>query len=88
VAQAVLDVEVVKRAVQLACRAPSVHNSQPWHWVAEGAVLHLFVDRQRWVHSADRSGREAIISCEGCPRPPSRITMIAAGWQAHIQAIP
>ena len=31
--QAVLDVEVVKRAVQLACRAPSVHNSQPWHWV-------------------------------------------------------
>ena len=43
--QAVLDVEVVKRAVQLACRAPSVHNSQPWRWVAEGAGLHLFVDR-------------------------------------------
>jgi predicted transcriptional regulator len=87
VPQAVLDAEVVKRAVQLACRAPSVHNSQPWHWVAEGAVLQLFVDRQRWVHSADRSGREAIISC-GAVLDHLRIAMVAAGWQAHIERFP
>ena len=85
--QAVLDVEVVKRAVQLACRAPSVHNSQPWRWVAEGAGLHLFVDRRRWVHSADRSGREAIISC-GAVLDHLRIAMVAAGWQAHIERFP
>lgn len=85
--QAVLDVEVVKRAVQLACRAPSVHNSQPWRWVAEGARLHLFVDRCRWVHSADRSGREAIISC-GAVLDHLRIAMVAAGWQAHIERFP
>jgi hypothetical protein len=85
--QAVLDVEVVKRAVQLACRAPSVHNSQPWRWVAEGAGLHLFVDRCRWVHSADRSGREAIISC-GAVLDHLRIAMVAAGWQAHIERFP
>jgi len=87
VPQAVLDVEVVKRAVQLACRAPSVHNSQPWRWVAEGAGLHLFVDRCRWVHSADRSGREAIISC-GAVLDHLRIAMVAAGWQAHIERFP
>jgi hypothetical protein len=85
--QAVLDMEVVKRAVQLACRAPSVHNSQPWRWVAEGAGLHLFVDRCRWVHSADRSGREAIISC-GAVLDHLRIAMVAAGWQAHIERFP
>lgn len=85
--QAVLDVEVVKRAVQLACRAPSVHNSQPWRWVAEGAGLHLFVDRCRWVHSADRSGREAIISC-GAVLDHLRVAMVAAGWQAHIERFP
>ncbi|MGO9030933.1 Acg family FMN-binding oxidoreductase [Mycobacterium sp.] len=79
--------EVVKRAVQLACRAPSVHNSQPWRWVAEGAGLHLFVDRCRWVHSADRSGREAIISC-GAVLDHLRIAMVAAGWQAHIERFP
>src|SRR5271163_1288615 len=69
--QAVLDMEVVKRAVQLACRAPSVHNSQPC----------------RWVHSADRSGREAIISC-GAVLDHLRIAMVAAGWQAHIERFP
>jgi hypothetical protein len=87
VPQAVLDVEVVKRALQLACRAPSVHNSQPWHWVFEGAVLDLFVDRRRWVHSADRSGREAIISC-GAVLDHLRVAMVAAGWQAHIERFP
>jgi predicted transcriptional regulator len=87
VPQAVLDVEVVKRAVQLACRAPSVHNSQPWHWVFEGAVLDLFVDRRRWVRSADRSGREAIISC-GAVLDHLRVAMVAAGWQAHIERFP
>jgi hypothetical protein len=85
--QAVVDVAVVKRAVHLACRAPSVHNSQPWRWVAEGAGLHLFVDRCRWVHSADRSGREAIISC-GAVLDHLRIAMVAAGWQAHIERFP
>ncbi|HTY29480.1 MAG TPA: hypothetical protein VMD51_15260, partial [Mycobacterium sp.] len=27
---------MMANAVELACRAPSVHNSQPWHWVLEG----------------------------------------------------
>ena len=34
---ALLDADVLRAAVQLACRAPSLHNSQPWQWVAEGA---------------------------------------------------
>jgi hypothetical protein len=81
------DIEVVKKAVLLACRAPSVHNSQPWRWVSEGAVLHLFVDRRRWVHSADRSGREAIVSC-GAVLDHLRVAMVAAGWQANIDRFP
>ncbi|BBY08256.1 hypothetical protein MNVI_35740 [Mycobacterium noviomagense] len=82
-----MDIEVVKSAVLLACRAPSIHNSQPWRWVSEGAVLHLFVDRRRWVRSADRSGREAIISC-GAVLDHLRIAMIAAGWQSSIDRFP
>lgn len=38
--------ELLKEAVRLACRAPSVHNSQPWRWVAEGGTLRLFLDRR------------------------------------------
>lgn len=85
--QTMLDSEVVKEAVLLACRAPSVHNSQPWHWVAKGAGLGLFVDRRRWVHTADPSGREAIISC-GAVLDHLRIAMMAAGWQTHIDRLP
>lgn len=29
-AQALLGREVIVKTIQLACRAPSVHNSQPW----------------------------------------------------------
>jgi hypothetical protein len=83
----VLDSEVVKNAVLLACRAPSVHNSQPWRWVFADAVLQLFADPHRWVFSADRSGREALISC-GAVLDHLRIAMVAGGWQAHIDRFP
>ena len=82
-----VDVEVISSALRLACRAPSVHNSQPWRWVSENAVLHLFVDRRRRVDVADRSGREAIISC-GAVLDHLRVAMVAAGWQAHIARFP
>jgi len=85
--QMTLDLEVVTRAVLLACRAPSVHNSQPWRWVSEGGGLHLYVDRTRWLKNTDRSGREALISC-GAVLDHLRVAMAAAGWQAHIKRFP
>jgi hypothetical protein len=27
-----VDIDILRNAVQLACRAPSLHNSQPWQW--------------------------------------------------------
>lgn len=81
------DSQLLKKAVQLACRAPSVHNSQPWRWVAEDGVLRLFVDRDRTVPDADRSGREAILSC-GAALDHLRVAMLAAGWRAEIERFP
>ena len=40
-------------AVELACRAPSLHNSQPWRWVAKGSTLHLYADLSRVMTAAD-----------------------------------
>ena len=84
---ATLGTQVLQKAVQLACRAPSVHNSQPWRWVAEGEVLRLFVDRHRTVPGTDRSGREAIISC-GAVLDHLRVAMLAAGWDSVIERFP
>src|SRR5271165_6437978 len=84
---ATLSTQVLQKAVQLACRAPSVHNSQPWRWVAEGEALRLFVDRHRTVPGTDRSGREVIISC-GAVLDHLRVAMLAVGWDSLIERFP
>jgi hypothetical protein len=82
-----VDTDILRNAVQLACRAPSLHNSQPWQWVVEDAGLNLYVDRSRILHSADKSGREAHISC-GAVLDHLRVAMAAAGWTANIERFP
>lgn len=82
-----VDLEVVRNAVQLACRAPSVHNSQPWRWVVEDGAVHLFADRNRTVPAADPSGRQALLSC-GSALDHFRVAMTAAGWRTGVARFP
>ncbi|MCW2651511.1 MAG: hypothetical protein JWR32_2487 [Mycobacterium sp.] len=82
-----VNTEVIKTAVQLACRAPSLHNSQPWRWVADHAAVHLFLDPSSILPSADRSGRQALISC-GAVLDHFRVAMAAAGWTANVDRFP
>jgi len=79
--------EVIKNAVQLACRAPSLHNSQPWHWVVEGSTVHLHRDKDRSLRSTDHSGRETLLGC-GAVLDHFRVAMAAAGWTAHVDRFP
>jgi nitroreductase len=85
--QTLVDTELITGAVDLACRAPSLHNSQPWRWVAGSASVDLFVDPHRTVTSTDRSGREAIISC-GAALDHFRVAMAAAGWNTNVDQFP
>ena len=85
--QTVADTKVLTTAIELACRAPSLHNSQPWRWVARSATVDLFVDPRRKVTSTDRSGREAIISC-GAALDHFRVAMAAVGWDTSIDQFP
>ncbi|WP_406815403.1 Acg family FMN-binding oxidoreductase [Mycobacterium sp. M23085] len=82
-----LDIKVLRWALLVACRAPSMHNSQPWRWVLHGARLRLFVDRYQTVPGADQSGRETLIGC-GAVLDHLRVAMLAAGWQAQIERFP
>ena len=46
------------RVIELACRAPSVLNTQPWRWrVVDDATVDLYADRQRQLQVSDPSGR-------------------------------
>jgi nitroreductase len=82
-----VDTKVIKDAVQLACRAPSLHNSQPWHWVATGNAVHLFLDKDRVLYSTDHTGREALIGC-GAVLDHFRVAMAAAGWTTNVDRYP
>ncbi len=84
---AVVDTNVISDAVALACRAPSLHNSQPWRFLVEGDAIHLFLDADRAPRHTDTTGREAVISC-GAVLDHLRVTMAAAGWRAHVERFP
>lgn len=78
---------VVLNALQLACRAPSLHNSQPWRWVVAGEGVELFADPARLMRGADSSGREALISC-GAALHHFRVAMSATGWATRVHRFP
>jgi len=82
--------EVIRAAVQLACRSPSLHNSQPWRWMAvEGDIptVELHLDPERVLHATDHSGRQALMSC-GAALDHFRVAIAAAGWTAHVERFP
>lgn len=84
--QTLVPVKLIEGAVQLACRAPSYHNSQPWKWTISGEGVQLFVDSDRLV-ATDTSGRQAVISC-GAVLDHFRVAAAAAGLDAHVQRYP
>jgi hypothetical protein len=55
---------LLRRTIELGCRAPSVHNTQPWRWRMVGdAVIELYADRGRQLSVSDPSGRNLTLSC-------------------------
>lgn len=86
-AHARIPAQTISSAVALACRAPSVHNSQPWHVVAQDGAIRLFLQPHRVPHATDHSGREAAISC-GALLDHLRAAAAAAGWDAAVARFP
>jgi nitroreductase len=59
----VISLQVLRRLVELACQAPSVHNTQPWQWRASKNRIRLYADRGRLLPEEDPLGRNLVISC-------------------------
>lgn len=60
----VLTQPIAHRLLELACRAPSVHNTQPWRWrINSDDSIELWADRDRQLTVADPDGRNLAISC-------------------------
>src|SRR5690349_9398136 len=78
------DSSVLQLAVELACRAPSLHNSQPWRWEHSGGELKLFGDRTRLLPAADPTGRQLHISC-GAALHHLSVGLLGLRWTTDIR---
>ena len=76
-----------RRIVELATRAPSVHNTQPWLWRAEGRMLELRADRRYQLAATDPTGRDLVISC-GAALHQAEVAASALGWAARVARFP
>ena len=77
------DPSVWRAAVELAVRAPSVHNTQPWRWHIGHGRLELHADRSRQLEVIDPSGRALLVSC-GSALVQARIALQAAGYTVTV----
>jgi nitroreductase len=81
------DEVTVRAALDIACRAPSVHNTQPWRWAVADRSVHLFADRSRQLPVIDHHGRELTMSC-GAALHHARTAFRALGWRAEVHLLP
>jgi nitroreductase len=76
-------VETLHRIVEVASRAPSVHNTQPWRWRGGPRTLELFADRSHQLAETDPLGRNLTISC-GAALHHAQAAAGALGWSTHV----
>lgn len=76
-----------RRVVELACAAPSVHNSQPWLWRLGDHRIELHADQSRRLPLTDPRGRGVILSC-GAALHYARVAAAALGLPAEVEYAP
>ncbi|HEV2778328.1 MAG TPA: NAD(P)H nitroreductase [Actinophytocola sp.] len=79
-----LDRDTVYAALELAVRAPSVRNSQPWRFRVGRGSIDLYADATR-LPATD--GRDLLISC-GAALHHLRIGLTALGWLPATYRLP
>lgn len=73
--------------VAAAVRAPSIHNTQPWRFLATPDRLDVLLDRERALPVLDASGRQQVISC-GIAIEFAAVAQAAAGVAAGVDLLP
>ncbi len=81
------DHDTLHAALYVACRAPSLHNSQPWRWQLAAHSVHLRADPTRILPATDPTGRQMVISC-GAALHHARVAFAALGWHPIVHRLP
>lgn len=78
---------IPRRLVELACQAPSVHNTQPWIWRVSNNTVRLYADTSRQLPVEDPTGRNLVISC-GAALDHFQYAGRALGWETSVTRMP
>jgi nitroreductase len=76
-----------RRVAELACRAPSIGNSQPWRWSLSDGTIDLRRDLTQRVTRSDPDGRQRVVSC-GAALHHARVAAAALGRPAAVVRLP
>lgn len=76
-----------RRIIELACRAPSLHNTQPWSWRITATGLELYADYSRQLPAADPQRRGLLMSC-GAVLHHAQVAARALGWEPVVTRMP
>ncbi len=74
-------------ALELAGRAPSIHNTQPWEWRAGRHSLNLYSRPELHLPHTDPDWRDLIVSC-GAALHHATVALAALGWRATVHRVP
>jgi Nitroreductase family len=81
--------QTAERLIEAATAAPSVHNSQPWQFVAWPAdrVIEIYADPARTLRRGDPRGRAVHIAC-GSALFNLRLAIARAGHEPVARLLP
>jgi len=71
--------------IEVAARAPSVHNTQPWRFKVGERAIELYADARRQLRE-DPAGREMLISC-GAALYGLRLGIRSLGYQPEMDTL-
>lgn len=73
--------------LDVASRAPSSGNLQPWLWEVDGTALHLHADWRRQAGGSLMDRRDVLLGC-GAVLDHCSVALAAAGWFPRVRRFP
>lgn len=81
------DREALRRVLDVAARAPSSGNLQPWIWRVDEDALHLYADWDRQAGRSPADRRDVLLGC-GAVLDHCVVALAAAGWSPRVWRFP